>query len=150
MKSNVIYATPDLTVREATMLLIEKKVGTLPIVDKEKTLIGVTTLKDIIHIFLPDFVTLLTDIDFVKDYGNSRLPAEKDVEQAEALTVAEIMSKPVAVEGESSLIRALSMLEKHNIVDLCVVDEGKLIGIASRVDLGTAFLSDWQPRPSGD
>jgi CBS domain-containing protein len=149
MKRNVIYASPDMTVREATKLLIEKKVGTLPIVDEEKVLIGMTTLKDIIHSFLPDFVTLLVDIDFVKDYGNSRLPSQEDIEQTESLTVAEIMSDPVAVEGDSSLIRALSMMEKHNVVDLCVVEEGKLIGLASRVDLGTAFLSDLQPRPSG-
>jgi CBS domain-containing protein len=34
-------------------------------------------------------------------------------------------------------------MEKHRMRDLPVVKEGKLIGIASRVDIGRAFLSSW-------
>lgn len=145
MKRRVVYADPELSVREAIALLIDRKVGTLPIVDADQTLVGVTTLKDIIQLFLPDFVNLLADIDFVKDYGKSDLPSAENVERVERTAVGDIMAEPVAVEVDSSLIRALSMMEKHNLVDLCVVEEGKLVGIASMVDLGTAFLSKWQP-----
>jgi CBS domain-containing protein len=49
----------------------------------------------------------------------------------------------VSVEGDCTLIRALSLLDKHRIRDLAVVNEGKLTGIASRVDIGRAFLSTW-------
>ena len=70
MKRNVISIKADMTIGQAVTLMIEKRVGTLPIVDDDENLIGLTTISDIIKIFLPDFVTLLDDIDFIKDYGN--------------------------------------------------------------------------------
>jgi CBS domain-containing protein len=67
MKRNVVFVRPDTKVIAAAAVLVERRVGTLPIVDGEGILIGVTSIKHIIQIFLPDFVSLLSDIDFVKD-----------------------------------------------------------------------------------
>lgn len=143
MKKEVISVGPSTSVKHAATLLAEKRVGTLPVVDEGGILLGVASITDIVQIFLPDFVTLLDNIDFVKDYGAVKTPSQKDCERAETLTVADIMAEPVAVEGNSSLIRALSVMEKHSIHDLPVVTEGRLVGIASRVDIGRAFLTDW-------
>jgi CBS domain-containing protein len=115
MKRNVVSAEPDMTVREAAALLIEKRVGTLPVVDEVGTLVGVISIGDIIQIFL----------------------------KARGLSVADIVRESVVVEDNCALIRALSVMEKHNLRDLLVVKEGKLVGIASRVDIGRAFLSSW-------
>jgi CBS domain-containing protein len=65
------------------------------------------------------------------------------MQRAESLLVADIMDEPVSVEDDCTLIRALSFMEKYRIRDLPVVKEGKLVGIASRVDIGRAFLSAW-------
>ncbi len=59
------------------------------------------------------------------------------------LSVTNIMDSPIAVEENSSLIRALSVMEKHNLRDLPVVRDGRLVGIASRADIGRAFLEQW-------
>ena len=143
MKRNVVSAEPDMTVREAAVLLIEKRVGTLPVVDEVGTLVGVISIGDIIQIFLPDFVSLLSDIDFIKDYGALESPSPENLEKAGGLSVADILREPVVVEDNCALIRALSVMEKHNLRDLLVVKEGELVGIASRVDIGRAFLSSW-------
>ena len=58
MKRNVVSVGLDTTVREAVALVVEKKVGTLPVVDEAGTLVGVISIGDIIQIFLPDFVPL--------------------------------------------------------------------------------------------
>ncbi len=144
MKRNVVYAEPDMTIREAAALVIEKKVGTLPVVDEAGTLVGVISIGDIIQIFLPDFVSLLSDISFIKDYGALESPSLENLEKAGRLSVADIVREPVVVEDNCALIRALSVMEKHNLRDLLVVKEGKLVGIASRVDIGRAFLISWQ------
>ena len=144
MKRNVVSAEPGMTVREAAALLIEKKVGTLPVVDEAGTLVGVISIGDIIQIFLPDFVSLLSDIGFIKDYGALESPSQENLEKAGRLSVADIVREPVVVEDDCALIRALSVMEKYNIKDLLVVKEGKLVGIASRVDIGRAFLISWQ------
>jgi CBS domain-containing protein len=144
MKRTVIFVRPDTTIGQAVTLMIEKRVGTLPIVDEDDALVGVITICDIINIFLPDFVSLLSDIDFIKDYGNLKIPSMETLEKVENQPVAEIMEEPVAVEDDSSLIRALSIMHKHNLADLLVLKQGKLCGIASRVDIGREFFSSWR------
>jgi CBS domain-containing protein len=143
MKRDVVAVHTLTSVREAAVLLADRKVGTLPVVDEAGVLIGVTSITDIVHIFLPDFVSLLEDIDFVQDFGALKTPSKENLERAEALSVATIMEEPVAVEEGCSLIRALSVMEKHNLRDLPVVRDGRLVGIASRVDVGRAFLTTW-------
>jgi CBS domain-containing protein len=144
MKRNVVFVRPDTTVLEAAAVLVKRRVGTLPIVDDAGTLIGVTSIKDIIQIFLPDFVSLLSNIDFVKDYGALKSPSPERLERVKGMLVTDIMEEPVAVEDDSSLIKALSVLHKHSLRDLPVLKDGILVGIASRVDIGRAFLIDWK------
>lgn len=98
MKRNVIYAHPEFNVRDAATLLVKTRVGTLPVVDETGTLLGVTSIRGIIQIFLPDFVSLLTDISFVKDYGALRALSPKDLERIENMKVADIMVEPIAVD----------------------------------------------------
>ena len=143
MKLKVIVGHPEMTVKEAALLMAENNVGTLPVVNESSVLVGVTTMRDVIQIFLPDFVPLLSNIRFVRDYGDLGTPSTENIERAESLVIADIMEEPVSVEDDCTLIRALSFMEKYRIADLPVVSEGKLVGIASRVDIGRAFLSTW-------
>jgi CBS domain-containing protein len=144
MKQNVFFVKPDTTVMEAAAVLVERRVGTLPVVDDAGILIGVTSIKDIIQIFLPDFVSLLSDIDFVKDYGALASPSSERQEKAKDMLVTDIMEEPVGIEDDSSFIKALSVMEKHGVPDLPVLKRGILVGIASRVDIGRALFIDWQ------
>lgn len=143
MKLRVIVGHPETTVKEAALLMAENNVGTLPVVDETATLVGVTTMRDVIQIFLPDFVSLLSNITFVRDFGDLGTPTREDIKRAESLLVADIMEEPVSVEDNCTLIRALAFMEKYGIRDLPVVKKGKLVGLASRVDIGRAFLSSW-------
>ena len=143
MKSKVIFGYPEMTVKTAASLMVENNVGTLPVVLKTKELLGVTTMDNVIQIFLPDFVSLLSNISFVKDYGDLGTLSPENLYEAESLTVANIMEEPISVENDCELIRALSFMHKYKIQDLPVVEGGKLVGIASRVDIGRAFLSNW-------
>ena len=143
MKQIVVFVGADTTLGEAVRLMVEKRVGTLPVVDESGKLVGVTTISDIIQLFLPDFVSLLSDIDFVKDYGSLKYPSQESLDKAQNRFVTEIMAEPIAVEDDSSLIRALAIMHKHNLADLPVLKQGKLVGIASRVDIGRAFFADW-------
>ena len=143
MKRKVIFGQPEMTVRKAADLMAKNNVGTLPVVDETSKLIGVTTMDDIIQIFLPDFVSLLSNISFIKDYGDLGTLSPDELERAESLLVADIMGEPVSVENDCELIRALSFMHKYKIQDLSVVEQGNLVCIASRVDIGRAFLSSW-------
>jgi CBS domain-containing protein len=124
--------------------MIEKRVGTMPIVDSADILVGMTTIGTIMKLFLPDFVALLSDIDFVKDYGDLKFPSQERFDTAKDMPITEVMEEPTAIEGDRSLINALAMLHKHNLQDLPVLKQGKLVGIVSRVDIGREFFSAWR------
>jgi len=143
MKREVVAVKPTASVRDAAALLVQKRVGTLPVVDEDGMLVGVTSISRIIQLLLPDFVALLQNIDFIKDYGALKSPSREEWERVASLAVADIMDSPIAVEENSPLIRALSVMEKYNLRDLPVVRDGRLVGIASRADIGRAFLEQW-------
>lgn len=143
MKKKVISIGPKASLREAAQLMVEKKVGTLPVVDKDGNLLGLTTIRALVRFFLPDFTILVQNVDFVKDFGAIADPSEEDIQKAEAMTVGEFMDEATSVEDHCSLARGLTVMFSHDIQDLPIVREGKLVGIASRVDIGRAFLDIW-------
>lgn len=135
MKTDVVSISPCSTVQEAINTVLTRKVGTLPVVDPENRLLGVIAIDDLIRLFLPDFVSFIEDIDFVRDYGALEIPYTEEVAGIWRLSVEQVMSEPVAVEEDCGPIRALSVMEKHRLQDLPVVKGGKLVGIVSRVDI---------------
>ena len=143
MKREVISITPDATLREVAALILEKRVGTLPVVDNGGTLVGTVSITSIVKLFLPDFVAVMDEIDFVHDYGDLENDSAEDRQRARMLRVSDVMEEPVAMEDDAGLVHALSVMEKHNLKDLIVTRDGKLVGIASQVDIGRAFLTDF-------
>lgn len=144
MKRNVLSVSPTTTVREAAHLVVERHIGTLPVVDASGVLIGMVRVEELLEVFMPDFVALLDNIDFVHDFGAMETPGLNDLQRATSLTMRDLMQPPVAVDQSCGLLRAFATLLKHDIRDLIVVDQaGRLVGIASRVDIAAAFLAGW-------
>ena len=143
MKREVVSITPDATLSEVAALILEKRVGTLPVVDNGGTLIGTVSITDIVERFLPDFVAVMDEIDYVHDFGDLENTSPEDKQRAKMLHVSDVMEEPVAMEDDAGLVHALSVMKKHNLRDLIVIREGKLVGIASQVDIGRAFLTEF-------
>ena len=142
MKTKVISINVDSTVGDGVNLLIKHHIGTLPVVDDDGRLVGLLRLADVLHLFLPDFVWLLDDFDFVTDFGEGEDPKAPRGEGR--MPMADLMSEPLSVATDSGLLRAWAMLEQHNLIDLPVIDkDNRLVGIASRADIGTCFLTHW-------
>lgn len=143
MKRNVISISETSTVREAASILAKKHIGLLPIVNDEMNVIGVVGLKDLLSLKLPDFVRFVADVDFVHDFG----AVETSSPSAETLneSITTLMKDAITVEESCGLTRAYALMLQHNLHDMPVVSvERKLIGVASRVDIGTSILSSWE------
>jgi CBS domain-containing protein len=144
MKRQVVSVSPGATVLEAARLVVSRHIGTLPVVDEQGTLIGVVRVQDILDIFMPDFVRLLEDIDFIHDFGVLETLLPKDIPDAARLTMRDLMQEPVSVELTCGLLRAFAIMLKHDIRDLPVVNQaGGLVGVASLVDIAVKFLNTW-------
>jgi CBS domain-containing protein len=146
MKKAVVSIGPSASLREAAALLAKKRVGTLPVVDELGHLVGITTMGDILKLFLPDFLSLVKNSDFVKDFGAMRELSKEDIEKADSLTVGEVMEESVSINRDTSLVRAMAIMNDHELTDLPVLQDGELVGVASRVDIGRAILEHYLDR----
>ena len=144
MKRQVVAVSPETTAQEAARIVVSNHIGTLPVVDELGVLVGVVRLEDLLQVFMPDFVALMDNIDFVRDFGALETLRPQDLLEAAQLTMRDLMQPPVAVERTCGLLRAFATMTKHEIRDLPVVNAaGALVGIASRVDIAAAFLAAW-------
>jgi CBS-domain-containing membrane protein len=142
MKRNVVSIPETSTIREAAAVFVKHHVGLLPVVDKKKKLIGVVGMRDMLALELPDFVSFVADVDFVHDFG----AVENTRPSAEVLDnpVATLMIPAISVPEDSGLLRTYALMLQHGLHDMPVISaDGKLAGVASRVDIGTAILAAW-------
>jgi CBS domain-containing protein len=143
MKRNVISIHATASVREAAAVFVKYHIGLLPVVDGENRPIGVVGLRDMLSLELPDFINFIADVDFVHDFG----AVETTHPPAEVLDqpIQKLMITPITVDEETGLLRAYSLMLQHHLHDIPVISrEGKLVGVASRVDIGVAILSAWE------
>lgn len=54
MTKNVVTVAPDATIEEAAQIMIDKKVGALPVVRDKNTLIGLITETDVLQFFVDE------------------------------------------------------------------------------------------------
>ena len=143
MKKQVITVLDTDTLGKAAKQFVKHHVGMLPVINVEGKLVGVLQLRDLLSLTLPDFTRLMKDFDFVGTFGaaNSIQPSVDEISKK----VSEVMEEAVCVDVSCGLTRAFALLHHHNLTDLPVVDdEHCLVGIASRVDVGTALLKQWE------
>jgi len=142
MKRNVVSIPDTSTIREAAAVFVREHVGLLPIVDQNNKLVGVVGLRDLLTLELPDFISFVTDVDFVHDFGaveNTR-PTAEVLDQSIKL----LMKPAITVHEDSGLLRTYALMLQHQLHDIPVISTvEQLVGMASRVDIGTAIVSAW-------
>ena len=142
MKRNVVSIPETSTVREVAATFVKEKVSLLAIVDANNKLVGVAGLRDLLSLVLPDFVNFVADLDFVHDFG--AVETIRPSAQVLDASIKTLMKLPISVDEDSGLLRTYALMLQHNVHDLPVVSKDRqLIGMVSRVDIGTMILSAW-------
>ena len=116
MWTHVITAESGSLASHAGIRMTVGKISGLPVVDSEKSLIGI-----------------VTEFDLVR-----ALRAETDLA---ATSVDELMTRDViSVEADTSVDEVMEILERERILRVPVVSDGNLIGVVSRSDILEAAL----------
>ncbi|MFZ5821020.1 MAG: HPP family protein [Chloroflexota bacterium] len=142
MKRNVVSIPSTTSIREAASVFVNRHIGLLPITNENGEPVGVIGLRDLLSLELPDFVNFIGDVDFVHDFGavETTRPPANVLDQP----VTTLMRPVQTVYEDCGLLRAYALMLQHNLHDMPVITrKGKLVGIASRVDVGAAILSTW-------
>lgn len=112
----VISASPDMSVLEVVAVLAEKRIGAVPVIEREQV-IGIMSERDMI-------------------YGMHR-----DGAKFFDRRVRDVMTSPViTVTSATTPLEALAMMTRRRIRHLPVVDDGVLVGFVSIGDLVKARM----------
>ena len=112
MTENPRRVSPDDTIQDAAKIMRDEDTGVVPITDRDNTVVGVITDRDIV----------------IRAVAEGR---------DESTVVREIASKDiVTVDPQQDLDEALRLMAQHQVRRLPVVEEdGKLVGIVSQADV---------------
>ncbi len=117
---------------ELVRLMREFRVSALPVLDADRTIVGLVSESDLL---------LREEIEFLDPVPSSARDARPG-KVTRGDTAGEVMTSPaVTIEPEASLLDAVHRMHENKVARLPVVDpEGHVVGIVSRVDLLAAFL----------
>lgn len=142
MTKEVITVHPETEIVHAAKLLLEHHVNGLPVIDQEGRLQGIICQEDLIaqqkKLPLPSFFVILDSVIPLTSYKK----IEKSVQKIAAITVNEAMTPdPITVGPETSLEEIATLMVKHNIHTLPVLDNDKLVGIIGKEDILSTLMS---------
>ena len=115
MSRNPIAIEPEASIQEAIELMKEHSIRHLPVVDGEERLVGWVSDTDLRGVFIASMI--------------------------EELTVGDVMiADPITVSSSDVLEQAALLITKHKIGGMPVLEDGKLVGIITVVDILEAFV----------
>jgi len=139
MVRDVITVGPDDDVAVAAKLLVDHDISALPVVDRDRRVIGILSEADLLRREelgtekqRPWWLEAVTPAS-VLAMEYSRAHGEK---------VAELMSrKVVTASADASLSEIATLLERHRIKRVPIVEQDRLVGVVSRTNLIQALAS---------
>ncbi len=124
MTKRVIYVTSKDTIGKALEKFNYHGIRGMPVTDKDHQVVGVIHESDV--------------LDYINENLNTSNPNEfkKQLSEFKKKKVEEIMVKhPITISPERGLEEAASLMYRHGVDRLPVVENGKLVGIISRDDI---------------
>lgn len=150
LTKDVVVLSPDNELKKAASVFIANKIWAAPVVDEDRRVVGILSITDILNTLSPDFIPLLKNVDFIKDYGALDISV-KDVKKLAKLKVSDVMTKDVITIGEEGdLVVAISLMKKHGFRTLPVLKDNKLVGMVSIIDICRRFLEVWEGKTRGE
>jgi CBS domain-containing protein len=133
MTAEVVTIPPDLPIIRIALLLCERGITAVPVVDPGGRLLGIVTEADLLRRLAaacdrpqPWLTALFT---------NPAIAADR-FSRTHGFTAGEVMTvELVTVSPDSLASQAATLMERHGVGRLPVVEKGRLCGILSRRDL---------------
>jgi len=137
MSRSVRAVTPGTKIMEVASLMCLYRFHGLPVVDAQGRLIGVISEKDVLHSLFPTIDHLVSEgmhsVDLDRQMGLYKEVLERNVEDLMA-------HEPISVDVDMHLLRAATVMVKHNFRRIPVVENGVLVGMLSLGDVHKAIF----------
>lgn len=142
MNADPYYVRDTATVREAAVILMEKKTGGVPVVDAQQKVVGFVSDGDIMK-YIGQSKQKVLDSTYMLYLAPEDAPFDERVRELLDLNVMTIAtSKVVSIDGSTPVESACTLLADSHIKKLPVTSDGKLAGTLSRADIVRATMSE--------
>lgn len=143
MTKDPITVTRDLSVTDAARIMVEKRVGALPVLEDGK-LIGLVTEGDLIMRDVKvEFPTYLHLLDGFIMYPPATARFESELKKAVGATVEDVMtSDPVIIQADTPLGDVATLMVERDVSRLPVLEGERLVGIISKSDIVRSLLTE--------
>lgn len=146
MRKGVIAVPQTSSLRDLITLFFRHRVDTLPVVDNAGRVVGLVTLAELVHIFMPKFTEFVKDFAFLDDFGVLEpvfLSQSQLIMEDKLFLVADIMNQtPILIREHASLLEASALMAASHIERLSVVnDHNRLLGVITHVDIVLSLLA---------
>ncbi len=128
MTADPVTIQADAPLVDAYNLMEENEVRRLPVVNRQRELIGIITRNDILqHVpFFPNEEELEEELPYIN------------------LTVEEVMSyDPIAIESTATIQEAAELMLEAKVSGLPVRDGNRLVGIITESDIFRLVVAEW-------
>lgn len=137
MSTSVRAVKAETKVMEVASLMCLYRFHGLPVVDDEQRLVGVIAEKDVLHCLFPTMESLVAEglhsVDLDRQMASYRGVLEK--------TVGELMTRqPISVDPDMHLLRAATVMVRHNFRRIPIAEDGKLVGMLTLGDVHKAIF----------
>ena len=136
MTPDPVTVQPETPVEDIAKLLLAHRINGVPVVDGVGRLLGVVTAEDLIHRGADERLEPRESV-WKENFWVSFLgPKGRTARKAEGRTAAEVMTTEVhSVAPVMHPSVAARLMVDHHLTSLPVVEDGKVIGVISRIDL---------------
>jgi acetoin utilization protein AcuB len=135
MTTSVVTIQPEMPIQEALLIMRNKSIRRLPVVDGDENLVGLVSLLDLINASPSDATTLSV---WELNYLISKI------------TVKEIMTEAVITVSEDTPVEeAAKIMADNKIGGMPVLKDERVVGIITETDLFKIFLEMLGGRRSG-
>jgi CBS domain-containing protein len=141
ISSDVVYVSPQDTLREALAVMVENHVSALPVVDARQLCVGVISVTDLMGVAkdLSDELNALTEVG-----GLDHEALVEQLEHADLLTEpvqAWMSADPITIKIDSTIQHAAELMLRNRVHRLVVLDDQRHVaGVVSTMDLLAAFV----------
>ena len=150
MTGQVITCRRGDKLREVAALFAGRVISGVPVVSREGKLCGIITKLDLLGFFLPEYLELFSDIDFIQDFSTLQ-SCNLDVLDSDLLLAEDVMNyEPLAVGPETTILKCAALLHKFRVEIICVVNgDEKLLGVITATDIARAFFGGYTGERDG-
>ena len=133
MRRNIATVTPDDTLKHVANMMFKHRLSAMAVVDENYNLLGQITDKDLIQAALPDYKTLINNLNYASEVE----PFEELLKQEDKIKVSQLFQTDHELTTlDTKIVEVAALMIFKDLRRVFVVaDDGRLIGILLRKDI---------------